>query len=144
MITAILDTNVLVQSLLASAPSASARVLDAYYNLKYRLIHSPQTLDELLEVLLVPRIRARHGLSDGEIAEFLASLLFNGTSCTAESHAPPSMTRDATDTKFLDLAEVSNAGYLVTNNHRHLLPIRRYQDTRIVTPAQFLVELGDT
>lgn len=144
MITAILDTNVLVQSLLTSASSASARVLDAYYDLKYRLIHSTQTLDELLDVLLVPRIRARHGLSEEEIAEFLVSLLINGTCSSAEPHAPPSLTHDVTDTKFLDLAEVSSAGYLVTNDRRHLLPLRRHHNTQIVTPAQFLAVLEHT
>ncbi len=51
------------------------------------------------------------------------------------------MSRDASDTQFLGLAEISAANYLVTNDRRHLLPLRRHQKTRIVTPAEFLRRL---
>jgi predicted nucleic acid-binding protein len=52
--TAILDTNVVVQALIGSRRSASARVLDAYYEGRFRFCYSPDTLDELLAVLTVP------------------------------------------------------------------------------------------
>lgn len=77
MIRAILDTNVVVQSLISSPPAASARVLDAYY-----------------------------------------------------------------DSKFLDLAEASDADYLVTNDRRHLLGLKRHHRTEIITPAEFLRRLA--
>ena len=64
MIRAILDTNVLVQAAFNSPRSASCRVLRAYDAGKFLLVFSPATLNELLEVLLVPHIRAAHGWSD--------------------------------------------------------------------------------
>lgn len=75
MIRAILDTNVLVQSVIGSPDAASARTLDAAYHGEFRILYSPDTLDELLAVLMVPSIRDRHGMSDDEILEFVASLL---------------------------------------------------------------------
>jgi predicted nucleic acid-binding protein len=51
------------------------------------------------------------------------------------SHA---VSRDVTDTKFLDLAVASDADYFVTNDRRHLLPLKRIGRTRIVTPHKFL------
>jgi len=142
MITAILDTNVLVQSVISSPPSSSACVLDAYYDGKFRLIYSPSTLDELIDVLLVPHIRDRHGMSDDEVLEFVASLLAHAERRADDLVIPASVTRDPTDTKFLALAEDSGATYLVTNDRRHLLRLGHYQQTHIVTPAQFLRELA--
>ncbi|HLX62927.1 MAG TPA: hypothetical protein VKX17_16755 [Planctomycetota bacterium] len=54
---------------------------------------------------------------------------------------PPSLPRDATDSKFLDLALASNAGFLVTNDRRHLLRLKKYGRTRIVTPHKFMLAL---
>ena len=74
MIRAILDTNVLVQSVISAPPSASVAVLDAYYDGLFSLVGSAATLDELIEVMLVPHISQRHGMSDNEVLEFAASL----------------------------------------------------------------------
>jgi predicted nucleic acid-binding protein len=45
--------------------------------------------------------------------------------------------------KFLSLALKSNAQYLVTKDGRHLLRLKVFQNTRIVTPAQFLKILDE-
>jgi predicted nucleic acid-binding protein len=44
--------------------------------------------------------------------------------------------------KFLSLASEANADFLVTKDGRHLLRLKKYRGTRIVTPAQFLRELA--
>ena len=77
MIAAILDTNVLVQSIIGSPRSASARVREAYYDGRFQLAVSPATFDELIDVLTLPSIRKRHGFSDDEILECVESLLPN-------------------------------------------------------------------
>jgi putative PIN family toxin of toxin-antitoxin system len=141
MISAVLDTNVTVQSLIGSPRSASARVLDAYYAGKFELLYSRDTLDELIDVLLLPQIRRRHGLSDDEVLEVVASLLLNARHCAGELGVSATLTRDLTDTKFLALAAEADADYLVTNDRRHLLPLGRYERTRVVTPAAFLRQL---
>ena len=64
MITAIVDTNVLVQAAI-SPNGASFQVLKAHLDGKYQLISSQATLDELQRVLMIPHIRARHGWSSG-------------------------------------------------------------------------------
>lgn len=143
MISAILDTNVLVQALLGARTAASSRVLDACYDRRFRPVFSDETLDELINVLAVPHIRTRHGLTDDQILEFAASLLTHGDRHSARSVSlPASLTRDVTDTKFLALAAASHAGVLVTNDRRHLLPLKRFRRTQIMTPAQFLKQLA--
>lgn len=142
MMTAILDTNVLVQSVISSPRSASVRVRESLYDGSFQLVLSPGAIDELIDVLMLPRIRIRHGFSDSEILEFIESLLLNAAMFPGELHVPADITRDMTDTKFLALAEESDADYLVTNDRRHLLPLKRYGRTQIVTPARFLRELA--
>lgn len=141
MTTAILDTNVIVQAVISSPPSASAHVLDAYYERRFRLVTAPPLLEELADVLLIPRIRELHGFSDEEIVELTASLLVYADSYTPTERIPADVTRDATDVKFLTLAQVSSADYLVTNDRRHLIRLGRFGRTSIVTPARFLREL---
>jgi uncharacterized protein len=143
MTIAVLDTNVLIQSLISSAKSASARVLDAYYDGRFRLPYTSETVDELVEALLIPQIRQRHGLSDDEVLEFVASLIARAESYPVDTarRVPADIVRDIMDTKFLALAQQSDAEYVVTNDRRHLLRLRQYGGTQIVTPAEFLRKL---
>jgi putative PIN family toxin of toxin-antitoxin system len=142
MTSAILDTNVLVQSLISSPRSASARVLDAYFDGRFELICSSASVDELLEALLLPRIRQRHGLSDNEVLEFVTSLLPRARICVGTTPVSHSVSRDVSDTKFLSMADETDAEFLVTNDRRHLLRLGHWGKTKIVTPTQFLKELA--
>jgi putative PIN family toxin of toxin-antitoxin system len=139
--TAVLDTNVILQFHLSSSRSASVRTLEAFYASRFRLLYSAAVLDEYFDVLTTPTIRRRHQLADDEILEFLASLLLPGCRYPGLLSVDADVVRDVTDVKFLTLAAESKANYLVTNDRRHLLTVRRYGHTRIVTPTQFLREL---
>ena len=142
MTTAVLDTNVVVQSLIGLPRSASARVLDEFYDGGFHLAYTSETIDELIEVLVLPRMQDMHGLSDDEVLEFVTSLLVRATFYASSSASVQGdIARDITDTKFLALANESKADYLVTNDRRHLLRLRRFGQTRIVTPAEFLRNL---
>jgi putative PIN family toxin of toxin-antitoxin system len=142
MIAAVLDTNVVVQAAISSPRSASRRVLQAYRDNRYQLVFSAETLHELHEVLTLPRMQARHRWSEQELADYFTFLLANSLFYRVTRTVPPSVTRDVTDPKFLALADVANANYLVTNDRRHLLPLKHHGRTKIVTPAQFLRELA--
>lgn len=53
-------------------------MLDAYDDGRFRLAYTPETVDELVDALTIRRIRDRHGLTDDEVLEFVASLLVRG------------------------------------------------------------------
>ena len=142
MITAVLDTNVILGAAIGSKRAAAARALDAYFAGKYQLAFSPAASDELLEVLNLPRIRLRHGWSDEEILRFVLSLHAGALLAQGGQVVPASITRDVTDTKSLAVAAEVSADFLVTKDRRHLLRLRQFRTTRIVTPSQFLHELG--
>ena len=79
---AVIDTNVLVSGLLtrlAASPSgSSARIVDAMLIARFRYALSIDLLAEYRSVLLRPRIRSRHGLSETEVDVFLVDIAANG------------------------------------------------------------------
>jgi putative PIN family toxin of toxin-antitoxin system len=139
--TAVLDTNVILQFHISSSRSASVRTLEAFYASRFQLLYSAAVLDEYFEVLMTPTMRHRHHLADDEILDFLASLLVPECRYPGTMSVHADAVRDVTDAKFLSLAAESRADYLVTNDRRHMLAVRRYGHTKIVTPTQFLREL---
>jgi predicted nucleic acid-binding protein len=97
MTSAVLDTNVVVQSLFSTSRNASRQVLDAYFEGRFRPQFSEATLKKLLGVLALPRIREKHGKSDEEVLEFITPLLASGDRHEIRTIVPASVTRDVTD-----------------------------------------------
>src|SRR5438105_1334275 len=85
-------------------------------------------------VRALPQIRARHGWSVGEIHTFVRFLLVNAKVYEKVHSVSATLSRDVTDVKLLGLCEDSGADFLVTNDRRHLLPLKKHGRTRIVTP----------
>lgn len=141
MLAAILDTNVFIRAAL-SPGSPSARVVDAYLDGRFQLVLSQAVLEELLAVLLLPNIRARHGWSDDEILRFVTGLPAAAAIYPGQAAVSAAIPRDLTDVKFLSLAQEADADYLVTKDGRHLLRLKKHLRTRIVTPTEFLAHLA--
>lgn len=139
MLTAVIDTNVLVAGLLTESPrSASREIMDRHRNANFTLALSAEALQEIFAVLSHSRIRLMHKLNEAEIVQFcrrleVGSRMFSGTTVVS-----PTITRDVTDAKWLALALEANADYLVTLDQRHLRRLKRIGRTRIVTPRAFL------
>jgi uncharacterized protein len=141
MIRPVVDTNVLVQAAISSR-SASYRTVDAGFSGRYRFLFSPVTLQELHDVLALPPIRARIAWSRAEIDDYLALLVASAEVFAEIGTVPAEVPCDITDVKFLALARSARAAFLVTNDRRHLLPLKRFHKTAIVTPARFLRALS--
>jgi putative PIN family toxin of toxin-antitoxin system len=140
MIRAVLDTNVFIRALIGRGHAASARVVDALRTGRFRSILSPAVVSELAAVLRIDSIRSLHQLTDDFVLTMLnLSEIHSDVATTA-----PALARDKSDTKFLDLANSSGADYLVTNDRRHLLRLRRHFGFGIVTPSRLLTHLGES
>ncbi|MBS1269436.1 MAG: tRNA(fMet)-specific endonuclease VapC [Gammaproteobacteria bacterium] len=75
---AVVDTNVLVGGLLAGTPSSPpAVVVDGMLAGRFPFLLSPPLLAEYRVVLLRPRLRLLHGLSDEEADYLLVELVAN-------------------------------------------------------------------
>lgn len=86
----VIDTNVVVAGLLtASADSPVARTLDAMLRAAFPMALSEPLLAEYRAVLLRPRIRARHGLSEPDIDLILTDIAQHAMVFTPAAAAPP-------------------------------------------------------
>ncbi|HSM51404.1 MAG TPA: putative toxin-antitoxin system toxin component, PIN family [Thermoanaerobaculia bacterium] len=126
----VVDTNVVVAGLLTADPAApTARLLDAMLAGRLPFVLSVELLTEYGQVLLRPRIAARHGLSPEEIDEILIDLAANGRILESESLASPTFPRG--DGHLESLLAASPGTLLVTGDER----TRAAAGTRAVTPA---------
>jgi predicted nucleic acid-binding protein len=85
---AVIDTNVLVSGFLTRlAASPTVRIVDAMLGARFRYALSIDLLAEYRSVLLRPRIRSRHGLSEGEVDVVLVDIAANGFVVEVEASA---------------------------------------------------------
>jgi putative PIN family toxin of toxin-antitoxin system len=139
MISAVVDTNILVRGAIASHPnSASKGVVDAIFASSFVLLLSRETLFETQRVLADEEIRALHGWADELILSFCRALEVKGRMIETTTVVSPSLTRDVTDTKFVALAIDGQVDYLVTLDQRHLGRLKTVGKAKVVTPAKFL------
>lgn len=129
MISAVIDTNVVVSSVL-NGNGAPARVLDLAINKKVRLYVSPAILHEYSEVLA----RDKFKLPRPEVQSVLG--LIKATSITVKPTHRVTASPDEADNRFLECAEAAKADYLVTGNKRHFPT--RWKTTTVVNPREFL------
>lgn len=131
----VLDTNILVSAFI-SARDAPARVFDLWQDGTLEIVTSQDTLDELQRVLAYPRIRDRLQYSEEQIQRYLL-LLRKYAIFLDDLPASQGVTADPDDDKFLVLAQVSSADYIVSGDD-HLLSAGVYQGIEILTAPAFL------
>jgi putative PIN family toxin of toxin-antitoxin system len=124
----VLDTNVLVSSLLTKGPPAA--IVDFAAQGKVMPFYDTQILAEYWEVLTRPKFT----FSPAQVIRLIKDLMRTGL--TVEINTPSKFpTIDENDRKFHDTAKRSRA-FLVTGNLKHF-PKKPF----IVSPAEFLKKL---
>ena len=127
-----MDTNVVVSALLTGKPDSPPvlilrRMLDG--SLRYLL--STELLAEYRAVLLRPKIRSRHKLSEAEVDELLLELAANGATREPSSR-PPSP--DPKDAHLLALLEDEPRAVLVSGDELTLDVV--HPRSRALTPRE--------
>ena len=128
MIRVVLDTNVVISSLLASGPPNA--ILDLAFNGEFEWYASKSILKEYETVLGYPRLKI-----DAEDRKRTMRAIRK----KAQIVAPNIILAEAVDeedNRFLECAQVSKANYLITGNLRHFPTIWKY--TKVVAPRDFL------
>jgi putative PIN family toxin of toxin-antitoxin system len=133
----VLDTNVVVSALVFRA-GALAWLREAWRAGALVPLVSHATVDELLRVLSYPKFR----LERPDIEELLALYLpFAQVVLEAGSQAAVPECRDVDDQKFVDLAYLGGADYLITGD-RALLDMAAIVTVPIITPAEFMARFA--
>lgn len=128
----VLDTNVLISSLLK--PGSKARQI---YRLALRgeikLYISKPLLNELERVLEYPKF---------EIEKLQKELFLKTLKQIAVFVYPRQridlIKEDPPDNRVLECGVGGKAGYIISGDKGHLLPLREYEGIKIVSPAEFL------
>jgi len=141
MISAVLDTNVLVSALITKKLSAPLQLYNAFIKQQFLLITSLSIISEVDEVVNRKNIVKYHKLTIKQrktIIEQLIKLSY----VVSESITSKQIIieRDSQDDKFLHAAFYAQAGYIVSGDH-HLLDIKEYKGIKIITPNDFLAIL---
>lgn len=136
MIRTVLDTNVLVSSIL-SPGAVPGRIVRAWEDHAFELCLSEPLFLEIAEVLRRPHIRKMAKLGAGQIEELLELLLRISTVVARPLNIQPVVADDPDDDIVLATAVAGRADVIVSGD-RHLLVIREHRSIPIITPRQFL------
>lgn len=114
---AVIDTNVVVSGVLTRlAISPTARILDGMLTGRFRYLLSIELLAEYREVLLRPKIRRRHKLSEADMDVLLTELAANGI--VLEPERSEKQRRKRGDEHLWELLSAGASAILVTGDQK--------------------------
>ena len=132
-ISVIFDTNVWISFLIGKKLHI---ISDYISNGQITIIITEQLLTEIKEVTHRPKLKKY--FPENKVKELISLLTAIGTSFVIEPNHQ--LCRDKKDNFLLDLADASNADYLITGD-KDLLALNPFKATNIITPYQFENEL---
>jgi putative PIN family toxin of toxin-antitoxin system len=140
---AVVDSNLVIRGLLRRRPrSVAVRLLDAAIDGRFQLVLSPYLLAEGEQTLREPAVRALRRLTDSQIKGFIGALAAVAQ-VVEGAYAVNLVARDPDDNPVVACALEAGARYVVTDDRKHLLPIKAvrvagYRTVQIVSPIEFL------
>lgn len=129
MIKAVCDTNIYISAILFGG--VCEEILELARRREIEIHISPAILSETLIVL------KRKGASDQKLIQILAELNSLTTLITPKKKLSVIKEKEA-DNRILECAEEGKVDYIVTGDMKHILPLKRYKGTKIVSPSEFL------
>ncbi|HIK09589.1 MAG TPA: putative toxin-antitoxin system toxin component, PIN family [Oscillatoriaceae cyanobacterium M33_DOE_052] len=136
MLKVILDTSVFVAAFGSKTNSSPVKILDLWVDGQFALVMSPQLLEELVAKL------SQRGVSEQTLVVLVAKIAAIAFHIPGAYQATRLDEIDPDDNKFLAAAFEAKADYLVSVEN-HLLSLKYYHGTQIVTPALFLRSLQE-
>jgi len=133
----VVDTNVVISAIIRPQ-GRTGQVLAHLRHGRYTLLTSQAALEELVDVLMRPRIRDRYGLTADDVESLLALMLLRAE--LVVPHRSLAVCRDPKDDKFLEIA-IAGAADLIVSGDKDLLTLHPFEGIPIVTPAEFLIRL---
>ena len=131
MLTVVLDTNVLVSSLL-SQKSWPAKILNLILDDHIQVAYDDRILGEYEEVLARPELR----IPPTWVLAVIDQIELAGKVVTPQQLSTEGYT-DPDDIMFAEVFITSNADALITGNLKHYKPLLK-QNALVLSPAQFM------
>ncbi len=128
---AVLDTNVFISALLFSGETS--RLVTLWQNRFFHYLLSRPVLEEYIRLLSYPKFQ----LTQDEIKTLIQEELIAYVEVIPEKAMKVPALKDRDDEKFLKLAILGKAKFLVTGD-KGLLNLRKIKDCLIIPPSDFL------
>jgi putative PIN family toxin of toxin-antitoxin system len=126
----IIDTNVLISAL--GWPGKPRQILGSVLCGELELLISKKQWAEIKRVLNYPKLK----FSEEQKQRFL-DILANVAHIVETHNTVNIIKEDTSDNMFLEAALETNAEFIISGN-LHLLKLKEFKGTLIITPAQFL------
>ncbi|BCU12444.1 putative toxin-antitoxin system toxin component, PIN family [Microcystis aeruginosa] len=135
----ILDTSVFLSALLSKNPnSAPCQIIRYWREGRFKLVISPQLLEELVEKLLLKNI------DRNDIKDILTAIFYTAIKIQGIYQATLLDQVDPNDNMFLASAYEIGADYLVSLDKKHIWPLKHYHRRQILSPNLFLQVLQNS
>ena len=123
------DTNVLISALFYQGNERA--VLEAAVERRLRFVLSMEIIDELIRVL------EKKFKVDPELTRDYVLRLNELSDIVTPRKLPGKLVRDREDVKVIECAHSGHSDYIVSGD-RDLLSLKRYQQTRILSPSELV------
>lgn len=135
----VLDTNVVISSLLAST-SKPAEIFGFWEAERFDVAISPHLLDELRRAIQYLQVAKYLKMSDDALNEFLRRYAM--FAIYVEPQIKLEIIKDdPDDNRVLECAVTGNASFIITGD-KHLLNLKEFRGIVILPPSGFLTLLG--
>lgn len=131
MTTVVCDTNIYISSLITSSGPPD-EVLASGRSGKIEIAISLPIINEIGRVLHNKLFLENNAVKDilREIMQF--------TSCVEPSVSVNIIKEKRADNRIIECALETGAGFIISEDRKHLLPLKKYKGIRIMSPADFL------
>ena len=138
----IADINILLPLLFGQTQRAKF-LRKAWKSLGFRLVLTPQILDELSRVVTYPKVLTNFGLDTASVTSAIQILKRIAILLPGDYAEVDVIEEDPSDNIYLAAALESGADYLVTQD-RHILSLKYFYGTQIISLEQFVRVLRKT
>jgi len=139
MLRAVLDTNVIVSSVL-SKKGAPFLLIQAWHESRFTLITSESIVKEVQRVLSKQPLKDTFFITDERIRRLAKTLRQDAIFATGNANAHGAIPDDPSDEMFL-AAAINARAKIIVSGDKHLLNLKTFQGIDIMTPRQFLDRL---
>lgn len=139
MIRAVIDTNILIRSIL-NPNGPTGRILEGLKIGRFQLLYSEPLLEELADVLGRPRFRNKYRVSADDVSDILSLIVQEGE----EVHPSASIEacRDPKDNKVLEAAFFGHADVIVTGDE-DLFALHPFEGIQVLSLSAFLAQVTE-
>lgn len=129
----VLDTNIYVSFILTGGETLSS-LFHAWQEREFEVLTSEEIVSEMEAVL--DRFLKRGAITEDAEKEAIWRLNHDGRRIDVTSHINRS--KDVKDNRYLACAKDGVADYLITGDKKHLLKLKTFGSTQIVSPKEFV------